>query len=234
MTGWRRHVRSCGQPRRCTSSGRRSTGAGRRCLGGQRRGGQRHGGQLEGSGADGCGVIGSVEGSGRATGGQGRRCEAASIGCVLLGTYLYGEHASFARDFGLPVVLSPFLANIFHESTSIALFYTCLLPTVHPYLFLISSNMVYSCASKPGNSDVQRQLMSLLQRKGSWAAADVERFAGLCRDEHGLEGGVAAAKVGEGGRAEDTGRPCGPVGELWGLHASTAPPKHPTPLPRLT
>ncbi|KAG2431966.1 hypothetical protein HYH02_013182 [Chlamydomonas schloesseri] len=52
------------------------------------------------------------------------------------------------------------------------------------------------------HSDVQRQLMSLLQRKGSWAAADVERFAGLCRDEHGLEGSVAAAKAAYGSAAE--------------------------------
>ncbi|KAG2445522.1 hypothetical protein HXX76_000137 [Chlamydomonas incerta] len=52
------------------------------------------------------------------------------------------------------------------------------------------------------HGDVQRQLMSLLQRKGSWAAADVERFAGLCREEHGLEGGVAAAKAAYGASAE--------------------------------
>ncbi|KAG2498541.1 hypothetical protein HYH03_003292 [Edaphochlamys debaryana] len=53
------------------------------------------------------------------------------------------------------------------------------------------------------HADVQRQLMGLLQRKGSWGPADVERFADLCRDELGLEGAVAQAKAGYAAASED-------------------------------
>ncbi|GLC44032.1 hypothetical protein PLESTB_000221700 [Pleodorina starrii] len=50
--------------------------------------------------------------------------------------------------------------------------------------------------------DVQRQQMSLLQRKSSWGAADLERFTELCRQEHHLEAEVAQAKAAYGEAAE--------------------------------
>ncbi|GLI65744.1 hypothetical protein VaNZ11_009345, partial [Volvox africanus] len=43
--------------------------------------------------------------------------------------------------------------------------------------------------------DVQRQQMTLLQRKSSWQATDLERFTDLCRQEHRLELEVAQAKA---------------------------------------
>lgn len=63
---------------------------------------------------------------------------------------------------------------------------------------LTSPSSVYPPIARPAppRSNLQQQQMSLLQRKGSWGSADVERFAVLCRQEHEAGVAVAQAKVG--------------------------------------